>query len=211
MRWQQGKGLLAENQAKLRYIEASFAEESELMTIRETLPESAVRALLSEAPDDDELGKYIELVFSAESPSQLRFNLNEMAVLLRGEIAGLESAVAYLGDRVQELQAGIVSLSISLEVIETDLTRFDRKIEILAENFSRLSNSLGDSQIAKSERAASAFLEVQPAVEPTAPILVPDERIGRLVIGGVLGLLLGVMLAFSWHWIRLRSLKTSNV
>lgn len=123
-------------------------------------------------------------------------SLTASLAVARADVARLNTSVADLVKRTEQLDTENQRLLERIAQGQVDVARFDRDIVVLTENFNRLARSLQEARIAREEQVGSIRI-VEGAVEPQTPIARDTRR--RILVAGLAGLLLGVVAAFVLH------------
>jgi uncharacterized protein involved in exopolysaccharide biosynthesis len=111
----------------------------------------------------------------------------------------LTTTISDLEKRTAEFDNNIQRLSERIGQVQIDLARFDREASVLTTNFNLLAQNLQEARIAKEEQAGSIRV-VEAAVVPQVPV--GANRLRNIVSSAVLGLFLGVVVAFLVHYVQ---------
>jgi uncharacterized protein involved in exopolysaccharide biosynthesis len=117
----------------------------------------------------------------------------------RADVSLLSSTISDLEKRTAEFDNNIQRLSERIGQVQIDLARFDREASVLTTNFNLLAQNLQEARIAKEEQAGSIRV-VEAAVVPQVPV--GANRLRNIVSSAVLGLFLGVVVAFLVHYVQ---------
>ncbi|MCK4246108.1 hypothetical protein KAX14_02615, partial [Candidatus Bipolaricaulota bacterium] len=99
---------------------------------------------------------------------------------------------------LETTQTALQTKRVYLIEVQTELERFAREISISKGFYSSLASRLQEAKIALAETAA-AIRVIESPVMPTSPIG-PNKKM-NVAVAGVLGLFVGVLLAFFVHWL----------
>jgi uncharacterized protein involved in exopolysaccharide biosynthesis len=117
----------------------------------------------------------------------------------RSDVPLLTTSILDLEKRTAEFDSNIQRLSERISQVQIDLARFDREAGVLTTNFNLLAHNLQGARIAKEEQAGSIRV-VEAALVPQVPVGANRRR--NVVLGAVLGLFLGGVVAFSVHYVQ---------
>lgn len=196
---QQKRNELVSKEATLSALQARLAEEPEFLVLERSVSNEALWNFLAQGTDPQKLATLPSLVLQDQQLNSVHMSLRaqlastQVAVeTLRREIAHLEEALTVTEKALLEKQASLVELKTRIEQI-------DRDISVLKGFYTTLASRLQDARLAKAETAACIRL-VEAPVTPTRPV---GTRLSlSLATAGVLGLFLGVFLAFFLHWLQ---------
>ena len=196
---QSKRAALVRGQAQLQSAEEAFAGETRLQTFERSISTDAIWGLLASNPDSEVVQALPQLKVTDQEPNELYFSLKNRIVSLRSSVATLTAEIDYLEGKIEELTGSIEELSNSANTIRLELFRLDEDIRVLTDDRSQLSRNFQAARIAKAGELGSIRV-VESAVEPRVADG-PDRR-RHLLFGAVLGLLLGVALAFFLHYLQ---------
>ena len=127
-------------------------------------------------------------------------NLSTQAVDLRTTVEQLEVAENVYRDLVKTYKQRTDETLARVGQNRLDLKQFDRQTAIHSETLDDLSGRLQEASIAKEEQLSSIRI-VEKAIIPTASI--GPRRSQSLLLGTALGLVLGALAAFGYHFLRI--------
>ena len=116
-------------------------------------------------------------------------SLYQQAISLQVQISGYEAKLKALSTYIKDYQDQIARLP----QLEQKLNQFERELNVNDQLYTRLLQKKSDAEIALAS-IANRTLIVEPATTPIKPVK-PNKKL-NLAIGGVLGIFLGVLLAF---------------
>lgn len=187
---------LAAAQAKLTALWESLAAEPEHFVLVRAPSDEAIWQFLGTRPDPRSLAAYAGISLTDQV-------LNSTYVSLRGQVASTEAEVASLNARVTHLQRELSRTKLELEQmqarlveVQTKRAQMEQEIAVLKDTYNRVAKSLLEARIARAETAEPIRI-VEAPVLPTTPIG-PNKKM-NVAVAGVLGLFVGVLLAFVVH------------
>jgi len=167
---------LASKEATLAALKEALAQEPEYLTLERTVSNEALWNFLAQRATPEELSSLPSLTLEDQQ-------LNSVYLNLRSQFASTQVAVKTLA-RLVEVQA--------------ELERLDREISVLKSSYTSLAGKLQEARIAKAE-TAEPIRVVEAPVVPERPIG-PNKKM-NVAVAGVLGLFVGVLLAFFAHYL----------
>ncbi|MBC7098393.1 hypothetical protein H5T52_04665 [Candidatus Bipolaricaulota bacterium] len=189
---------LASKEATLAALTEALAQEPQYLTLMRTVSNEALWNFLAQRATPQELSSLPSLALQDQQLNSVYLDLRsqlastQVAVkTLREEIAYLESALSTTLAELKEKQARLVE-------VQAELERLDREISVLKSSYTSLAEKLQEARIAKAE-TAEPIRVVEAPVVPERPIG-PSKKM-NVAVAGVLGLFLGVLLAFFAHWL----------
>lgn len=195
----ESKRALLVAQAELSSLQKALAEEPERFTLERGPSAEALWGFLGTQPSPSDTGAFAELTIREEV-------LNENHRALREQVVNAKSAVASLTEDVAYLEASLDETRRSLEVTQAELVeaqtgreRLEREVSVLSDTYARVGEKLQDARLARAE-AAEPIRVVEAPVVPTRAIG-PDRRM-NIAVAGVLGLFVGILLAFVAHSVK---------
>lgn len=198
-RLHQKRSELVEAQVRLESADEALSNESQFVTLEQTISSEALLILLANSPENIDMERIPDLVSRNQELNALYLSLKAQVVSSRSDVATLTSDIAYLEDETQRLEGQIADTSSRISSVRLNLARLEREIGLLTENFNQLGQSLQETQIAREEQ--EGFMQVvESAVAPSIPVE-PDRR-QLVLVAGVLGLLLGVSAAFIVNYLQ---------
>jgi len=192
--------------------QALAAAEANVVALREALDQEPPHFTLERRPSEEAVWQFLgtrpsprDLVTYSALTVQDQV-LNHTYVVLRTSLAQAAAARASLEGEVAFLEGEVTTTRQLIEVklarlVEAQVGRTQREQEIavIQDTYDRVARSLQDARIARAE-TAEPIRAVEAPVLPTEPIG-PNKRM-NVAVAGVLGLFLGVLLAFVVHWLR---------
>lgn len=117
---------------------------------------------------------------------------DEQAALLETLIKTLQDKLVEIQQRVVALQPDILALQKEQQAAQTDLDRLTRDRDVTRDTYLALTRKLDESRVAAQDTTGGVQL-ASPAAVPTEPVT-PRKGL-NVIFGGVLGLLIGIILA----------------
>ncbi|MFQ5795532.1 MAG: GumC family protein [Candidatus Bipolaricaulia bacterium] len=188
---------LVEKEAEVQNLEQELETEPEFLSFERAVPNEVIWSLLRENPDVSQLNALADLVLIDQERNEIFFSLREQLVQARITVNILKSEIAYLEDQTVAVRDMIDEQADGITETRLTLDQLDREISALKSTFSLLSTKLQEARIAKEEQL-NTIRVVEAAIVPQVPIG-SNQRL-NVLIAGVLGLFLGVLLAFFTHY-----------
>ena len=189
---------LAQARARLEALRTALSQEPEVIVLQRGLSRESLAEFLSQRLTREELEALPEIKIEDEV-------LNGTYITLRTEVARAQAEVSALEDEVTFLEAELKRVSEMLQEkqrelieVEATLARINREIQVLTDSYQRLSAKLQEARIAQAE-TSEPIRVVEAPVVPSRPIG-PNKKM-NVAIAGVLGIFLGILLAFFIHYI----------
>ncbi|MDA1228163.1 MAG: hypothetical protein O3A33_09410 [Chloroflexi bacterium] len=160
---------------------------SEISNIKDPgLPRLEIRTQLAQRRYDKERENFV--------------SLEDTVIALRNEIDTLEEVESEYMGLVESYETDIRQVASSLPSIKLRYEELDQQIQRLQTTLDDLGTRLRQSEIAMlDENQTNVMLET--AVLPQTPLPAAGREINRILIGATVGAVLGVVLAFAWHYI----------
>ncbi len=192
--------------ARLGSLESSLKEEPEFLNLERSISEENLWALLrelrsdSEVNDEDSDEEQINRLkgwegfrVSDQEINEVYFNLLEEKRNIQADISSLEEEIGYLEDKTKDLATEIEEKQFRIDQTELKLKQLDREISRLKNTYNTLSDDLEEARIANQEEESSIRI-MERAVTPEAPVATNTRQ--NVAVAGVLGLFIGVLVAF---------------
>lgn len=188
---------LVEKSAQLKNIEEAIKDEPKFLELERSISNEAIWNFLGRNLKQRELEALPDLKVKDQQFNSIYFSLKSQLNQTRISVNSLQKEISYLEAKVEEFKKEIDEKVGKIAEIELTLEQMDREISTLKGTFDHLFNTLQEAWIAK-EESLSSIRVVESAIIPEVPIG-PNKRMNFL-IAGVLGLFIGVLLAFFKHY-----------
>lgn len=196
-------GLIQTDEARLRLLESNLkvtAQKDNLLQLelKGAFPPAALRELLS---------RLIEL-FSAEIKGQVEKAAQEALLQVEQSLERLAALQARLVQQIQEILGREGNAALKVGELDATLEGFALRQELssLYSRLAPLQREMDSLNLSKEELAGLANSGWEPlaVVSPPYASLAPvgPNRTMNLAVAGVLGLFVGVLLAFFVHWLQ---------
>jgi len=188
-------------QAKLVACRAALAREPERLVLQRGPSTEALWNFLGTRPQPRDAAAFSDLVIEEEVINSVHMNL-------RGSVASAEAQLASLQEEAAHLEQVVAETLIALEIRRATLTdakaereRLELEIALQEETYRRVGTKLQEARLARAEAAEPIRLVERPVL-PTQPI--GPRKTMNVAVAGVLGLFLGILLAFVANAIKSR-------
>ena len=199
--------VLTGEEARLAVLEEALVQEPEHFTLERGLSKEALWAFLAEGLSEEALGALPGLQVQDQVLNMAYVDLRSEVAEARAEVQSLREEVAYLEAELETTLQVLREKQAHLVEVQTELDRLDREINVLRNSYSSLATKLQEARIARAE-TAEPIRVVEAPVVPTRPIG-PNKKM-NVAVAGVLGLFVGVLLAFLAHYLESGSEKASQ-
>ena len=179
-------------------LETALSQEPAYFTLERGIPTSALGEFLSEGISPRQLAALPEVKISEQVLNSTYVKLQAKLAQVQSTVKGLEEEVSYLETELQTVLSTLQERQAQLVEAQTELDRLDREIQVLRNSYTTLAAKLQEARIAQAE-TAEPIRVVEAPVVPTRPIG-PNKKM-NVAVAGVLGLFLGVLLAFFAHYL----------
>ncbi|MCI2425213.1 hypothetical protein LM599_04285 [Candidatus Acetothermia bacterium] len=146
--------------------------------------------------------------FTAGPRDALFYSLERQTREGRVTIAALQTAINRLEETEPIMTAQIAELSAQLAKVDLTIAMLDRDIATLQEMHHGLAQSLLNARIARAEEPEPITV-VEAAIVPQVPI--GPRRMLNVAIAGILGLMIGVFVAFAAHYLKDNQSRVSGL
>jgi len=189
---------LASVEATLTALQETIAEKPRYLVLERSVSSEALWNFLAHGAGAEELSAIPPLKLEDQQFNSVYLNLK--AQLATNEVSGrvLREDVSYLESALETTQTALEKKRAYLIEVQTELERFAREISISKGFYGSLASRLQEAKIARAETAAAIRI-IEAPVMPTSPIG-PNKKM-NVAVAGVLGLFLGILLAFFVHWL----------
>jgi uncharacterized protein involved in exopolysaccharide biosynthesis len=187
---------LASAEARLGSLQAALAQEPQFFTLVRAPSDDAIWEFLAARPSPRDLAAYTGLVLEDQVLNSTYVSLRDQVATAEAELEALRAEVAYIQAKVAEAQALVQDKQARLVEVRAEIQRLEREVAVLRDTYTRLAGKLQEARIAVAE-TAEPIRVVEAPITPTRPIG-PNKRM-NVAVAGVLGLFVGVLLAFLAH------------
>jgi uncharacterized protein involved in exopolysaccharide biosynthesis len=190
---------LVREEARTARSEEELAKIQPVITLQQGLDLQEIGDLLAGGLTEKELAALPKLIVEHEIKNELFFSIQRQIKEGRTTIAGLEAAISYVE---QSNYLGVAQITaLSAQLVENDLTiaRLDSDVATLRAKYHDLSRSLLNARTAIAEEPEPITV-VEAAIIPQVPI--GPRRMLNVAIAGILGLMIGVFVAFTAHYLK---------
>jgi len=189
---------LATVEAAIAALQETITEKPEYLVLERSISSEALWNFLAQGAGVEELSAIPALRLEDQQFNSVYLYLK--AQLATNEVSGrvLREDVSYLESALETTQTALQTKRVYLIEVQTELERFAREISISKGFYSSLASRLQEAKIALAETAAAIRI-IESPVMPTSPIG-PNKKM-NVAVAGVLGLFVGVLLAFFVHWL----------
>ncbi|HEU68563.1 MAG TPA: hypothetical protein ENN53_05040 [Candidatus Acetothermia bacterium] len=179
--------------AELAAIQQALAREPERLVVQRGPSAEAVWQFLGTRPQARDVTAFSDLVVEEEVLNSVHMGLRDRLATGETELAKCREAVAYLETAVAETRAALETRRAELVAAQFERERLEREVSLLREMYARVGTKLQEARLARAE-AAEPIRVVELPVLPTRPTG-PNKQM-NVAVAGVLGLFVGVLLAF---------------
>lgn len=190
---------LAAAEARVKTLEEALAEEPEYFVLTRTPSDEALWQFLGNRPDDHTLASYTEIKLTDQVLNSTYVSLRRDLALAQAEFASLQASVAYYREALARISEELAAKQAKLLEIKTKREQLELEIAVLKDSYNRVAKSLQEAKIARAETPEPIRIVEQPVL-PTIPVG-PSRKLA-VAVAGVLGLFVGVLLAFVVHYFR---------
>lgn len=189
---------LATVEAAIAALQETITEKPEYLVLERSISSEALWNFLAQGAGVEELSAIPALRLEDQQFNSVYLDLK--AQLATNEVSGrvLRQDVSYLESALETTQTALQTKRVYLIEVQTELERFAREMSISKGFYSSLASRLQEAKIALAETAAVIRI-IESPVMPTSPIG-PNKKM-NVAVAGVLGLFVGVLLAFFVHWL----------
>lgn len=142
------------------------------------------------------LAAYTGIVLTDQVLNSTYVSLREGVASAQAEVAARTAQVTYLQNELSRAKLESEQKQAQLMEIKTEKEKLEQEIAVLLDTYNRVAKSLEEAKIARAE-TAEPIRVVESPVLPTTPIR-PRKAL-NVAVAAVLGLFLGVLLAFAVH------------
>jgi succinoglycan biosynthesis transport protein ExoP len=168
-------------------------------TLRRSIDPDSVIAALGAGLSAREIETLTNVQVESESLNETYLSLDSQIASNRAFLQQLEEEIRVREGSSASLQEELEKRRIELTEAEAKLDDYDRRIELLTSAHAKLTSSLQDAKIALAETPEPIRVIDEPLV-PRYPIA--PKKVTNMAIAGLLGLMLGTLLAFFADYLR---------
>ena len=189
---------LASKEATLAALKEALAQEPEYLTLERTVSNEALWNFLAQRATPEELSSLPSLTLEDQQLNSVYLNLRSQFASTQVAVKTLQEEIAYLESALSATLAELKEKQARLVEVQAELERLDREISVLKSSYTSLAGKLQEARIAKAE-TAEPIRVVEAPVVPERPVG-PNKKM-NVAVAGVLGLFVGVLLAFFAHYL----------
>ena len=189
---------LASKEAALAALKEALAQEPEYLTLERTVSNEALWNFLAQRATPEELSSLPSLTLEDQQLNSVYLNLRSQFASTQVAVKTLQEEIAYLESALSTTLAELKEKQARLVEVQAELERLDREISVLKSSYTSLAGKLQEARIAKAE-TAEPIRVVEAPVVPERPVG-PNKKM-NVAVAGVLGLFVGVLLAFFAHYL----------
>ncbi len=206
-RLQEQKFSLSGLEAKLSSLKKSLNSESQFIQLERGIPDEMLMILYGTIEDSEEsegggkrledLRDTLEIALKEQAKNDVYFDIKREVIEVNGEIASANASVDSLQEREKALSAEIQATKDELLDANLEIQRLERDISSLTPEYLSLKQTYRDLERLRSD----GVVQVQVLDSPSAAELVsPVNTKQNVAVAGVLGIFLGVLIAFFKHY-----------
>lgn len=186
-------------QARVKALEEALAQEPQYFVVVRSPSNEALWQFLGTRPDTKTLATYTGLTLEEQVLNSTYVSLRNQLASAQAELASLQASLAYYQEAISRIGAEFAAKQAKLTEIQIRRGQLEQEIAVLRDTYNRVAKSFQEAQIARAETAEPIRIVEHPVL-PTVPVG-PSRKL-NLAVAGVLGLFLGVLLAFLVHYFR---------
>ncbi len=191
---------LVQAEARLSSLQTSLAQEPKFFTINRGLSNDALWTFLSTSGlTDKKLSALPSLAIQDQELNTTYIALHKEISDTKADIASLKQEAAFLKTESDKVRGQLADAEARVTTIQTTIDQFDREIKVLQATYDDLAAKLQDAKVARAGTAGPIKIIEQPIL-PTRAIS-PNKKM-NVAVAGVLGLFIGVLLAFFAHFLQ---------
>lgn len=190
---------LAAVEARIKALKEALAQEPEYFVLVRAPSDEALWQFLGTYPEARDLTAYTEIKLADQVLNSTYVSLRHALALAQAEFASLQASVAYYREALARISEELAAKQAKLLEIKTKREQLELEIAVLKDSYNRVAKSLQEAKIARAETPEPIRIVEQPVL-PTIPVG-PSRKLA-VAVAGVLGLFVGVLLAFVVHYFR---------
>lgn len=187
---------LSHKEAVLAALQEAIVNEPEYFVLERSVSNEALWNFLAQGASPKELAALPSLTLQDQQLNSVYVQLRAQLASAQVDVKTLREEIAYLESALAETEAALREKQARLVLVQTKLAQLDREIAVLRNAYTSLAQALQEARLAKAETGEPIRIVEAPVV-PTKPI--GPQKTMNLAVAGVLGLFLGVLLAFLVH------------
>jgi len=188
---------LAASAARLSALREALEREPQYFVVERGPSNEALWQFLGIRPDTRTLEAYARLTISDQILNSAYVDLRTQVASAEAEFASLKAAVDYYKEALDRISAELAQKQAKLTEVQIRRQQMEQEIAVLQDTYNRVAKSLQEAKIARAETAEPIKIVERPVL-PTTPVG-PSRKL-NVAVAGVLGLFLGVLLAFVVHY-----------
>lgn len=190
---------LAGVEARVNALREALAQEPQVFVVHRAPSDEAFWQFLGTRPDAKALADYAELTLADQILNSTYVSLRGQLASAQAELASLRASVAYYQEALTRIAAEFAARQAKLTEVQMRRQQLEQEISVLRDTYILLAKSLQEAKVARAETIEPIRIVERP-VFPTIPV--GSSRKLNVAVAGVLGLFLGVLLAFFVHWLQ---------
>lgn len=198
--WEKRKEL-SSKEATLAGLQEAIAQEPVYLVLQRSVSSDALWNFLAQGASPKELSALPSLTLEDQQLNSVYMTLRSQLASAQVDVKTLREEIAYLESAVETTKASLEEKRAQMVSVQMEFERLDREISILENSYMGLAGRLQEARIAKAETGEPIKVIELPVV-PTTPI--GSRKTMNVAVAGVLGLFLGILLAFVANAIKSR-------
>ena len=190
---------LTNQQARLSALKEALSTQSEHFTVKRGLSSEALWNFLAAGVSAQKIDSLPSLSIQDQVLNDTYVSLQQAVSDAEATVKGLQASVEYLQSKAEQTRKAFEEKQGQLVAIQAQLDKMNRDIKVLDDTYTSLSNKLQQAKIAQVETPAP-IRTVEAPLLPSHSIA-PNKKM-NVAVAGVLGLFLGVLLAFFAHYLQ---------
>jgi len=182
----------------LKATRTAFGGTTEDQVLEGTISDEDLWNFLTQGVGGEKLAAFPSLTLAEQQLDSTYISMRSQLISTGVSVRTVQEEISYLESALETTQTALEKKRAYLIGVQTELERFAREISISKGFYGSLASRLQEAKIARAETAA-AIRVIEAPVVPTSPIG-PNKKM-NVAVAGVLGLFLGVLLAFFVHWL----------
>ena len=188
---------LAASAAKLSALREALEREPQYFVVERSPSDEALWQFLGTQPNARTLGAYTQLTISDQVLNSTHVSLRSQVASAEAKFASLKAAADYYREALGRISAELAQKQAKLTEVQIRRQQMEQELAVLTDTYNRVAKSLQEAKIARAETAEPIKIVERPVL-PTTPVG-PSRKL-NVAVAGVLGLFLGVLLAFVVHY-----------
>lgn len=201
------KQALAQARARLEALRSALSQEPQVIVLQRGLSRESLTEFLSQRLSPEELGALPDIRIEDQVLNSAYIILRTEVAQAQAEVNALEGELTFLEAELERVLETLQEKQTELIEVENTLARMDREIQVLTNSYQSLAAKLQEARIAQAE-TSEPIRVVETPVVPNRPIG-PNKKM-NVVVAGVLGLFLGILLAFFIHYIQMEPYSSED-